>query len=57
MKTPTKNEREWKDFVIEVKVNGMPDFSLMPSEELKMLARGLEKAISELVEAEREAGG
>lgn len=48
MKTSIKKQRDEERPILEVKTNGLPDLSLMPKEELDLLASGYARVISEL---------
>ena len=47
-----KKEGNEERSTLEAKTNGLPDLSLMPPEELNMLACGLDKIISKILETE-----
>ena len=53
MKETIKKERDEKRPALEVKTNGLPDLSLMPKEELNMLACGLDRVIDEIIHQKR----
>ena len=51
MKTFIKKQRDEERPTLEVKTNGLPDLSLMPKEELDLLASGYARIINELIKS------
>lgn len=49
MKQTIKKEEGEERPALEVTTNGLPDLSLMPPEELNMLACGLDRIIDEII--------
>ena len=56
MKKTIKKEGNEERPTLEVKTNGLPDLSLMPPEELNMLACGLDKIISKILKRNKYSG-
>lgn len=56
MKKTIKKEGNEEHPTLEVKTNGLPDLSLMPPEELNMLACGLDRVIDEIVHQKSTCG-
>lgn len=52
MRKNIKKQRDDECPVLEVRINGLPDLSLMASDELNMLAYGLDRTIDELARQE-----
>ena len=52
MKKTIKKEGNEERPTLEVKTNGLPNLSLMSPEELNMLACGLDKIMSKILETE-----
>lgn len=51
MKKTIKKEGNEEHPALEVKTNGLPDLSLMPKEELDLLASGYARIINELIKS------